>query len=274
MKGVRSDVDRPPRCVTVAGPDSRPGELLGVCHRCARSQKGCSFRMREASAWGKTHVSEEARWDEAAQAFQLVGEDPPLERASTIEAFMTRKSTTPLFLPDPDEVEAEVERKAEEKEKAKDKASGKAKEKRAEKTKEKAGEKEKGRKKGERKEKGKGKEKEEKEEEDGGEDEEEEKLPATVAEWLKCDAVTALSDRERERPPTRMIDVLAAMSKEKKKETEKAMEELEAAFAKARKLQDEWGLLKGLMGYWEEKGDWDTRKVESVMSELERKSKK
>ena len=106
------------------------------------------------------------------------------------------------------------------------------------------------------------------------EDEEEEKLPATVAEWLKCDAVTALSDRERERPPTRMIDVLAAMSKEKKKETEKAMEELEAAFAKARKLQDEWGLLKGLMGYWEEKGDWDTRKVESVMSELERKSKK
>ena len=274
MKGVRSDVDRPPRCVTVAGPDSRPGELLGVCHRCARSQKGCSFRMREASAWGKTHVSEEARWDEAAQAFQLVGEDPPPERASTIEAFMTRKSTTPLFLPDPDEVEAEVERKAEEKEKAKDKATGKAKEKGAEKTKEKAGEKEKGRKKGERKEKGKGKEKEEKEEEDGGEDEEEEKLPATVAEWLKCDAVTALSDRERERPPTRMIDVLAAMSKEKKKETEKAMEELEAAFAKARKLQDEWGLLKGLMGYWEEKGDWDTRKVESVMSELERKSKK
>ena len=274
MKGVRSDLDRPPRCVTVAGPNSRPGELLGVCHRCARSQKGCSFRMREASAWGKTHVSEEARWDEAAQAFQLVGEDPPLERASTIEAFMTRKSTTPLFLPDPDEVEAEVERKAEEKEKAKDKATGKAKEKGAEKMKEKAGEKEKGRKKGERKEKGKGKEKEEKEEEDGGEDKEEEKLPATVAEWLKCDAVTALSDRERERPPTRMIDVLAAMSKEKKKETEKAMEELEAAFAKARKLQDEWGLLKGLMGYWEEKGDWDTRKVESVMSELERKSKK
>ena len=79
-------------------------------------------------------MSEEARWDEAAQAFQLVGEDPPPERASTIEAFMTRKSTTPLFLPDPDEVEAEVERKAEEKEKAKDKASGKAKEKRAEKT--------------------------------------------------------------------------------------------------------------------------------------------
>ena len=272
MKGVRSDVDRPPRCVTVAGPNSQPGELLGVCHRCARSQKGCSFRMREASAWGKTHVSEEARWDEAAQGFQLVGGDPPPERASTIEAFMTRKSTTPLFLPDPDEVEAEVERKAEEKEKAKDKASGKAKEKRAEKTKEKAGEKEKGRKKGERKEKGKGKEKEEKGEEE--EDEEEEKLPATVAEWLKCDAVTALSDRERERPPTRMIDVLAAMSKEKKKETEKAMEELEAAFAKARKLQDEWGLLKGLMGYWEEKGDWDTRKVESVMSELERKSKK
>ena len=219
-------------------------------------------------------MSEEVRWDEAAQAFQLVGEDPLPKRVSTIEAFMTRKSTTPLFLPDPDEVEAEVERKAEEKEKAKDKASGKAKEKRAEKTKEKAGEKEKGRKKGERKEKGKGKEKEEKEEEDGGEDEEEEKLPTTVAEWLKCDAVTALSDRERERPPTRMIDVLAAMSKEKKKETEKAMEELEAAFAKARKLQDEWGLLKGLMGYWEEKGDWDTRKVESVMSELERKSKK
>ena len=211
-------------------------------------------------------MSEEARWDEAAQAFQLVGEDPPLERASTIEAFMTRKSTTPLFLPDPDEVEAEVEGPAEEKEKEK----AAVKEKRAEKTKEKAGEKEKGRKKGERKEKGKGKEKEE---EDGGEDEEEEKLPATVAEWLKCDAVTALSDRERERPPTRMIDVLAAMSKEKKKETEKAMEELEAAFAKARKLQDEWGLLKGLMGYWEEKGDWDTRKVESVMSELERKSK-
>ena len=230
--------------------------------------------MREASAWGKTHVSEEARWDEAAQAFQLVGEDPPPERASTIEAFMTRKSTTPLFLPDPDEVGAEVERKTEGKEKAKEKATGKAKEKRAEKTKEKAGEKEKERKTGERKEKGKGKEKEEKEEEDGGEDEEEEKLPATVAEWLKCDAVTALSDRERERPPTRMIDVLAAMSKEKKKETEKAMEELEAAFAKARKLQDEWGLLKGLMGYWEEKGDWDTRKVESVMSELERKSKK
>ena len=64
------------------------------------------------------------------------------------------------------------------------------------------------------------------------------------------------------------------LPKEKKKETEKAMEELEAAFAKARKLQDEWGLSKGLMGYWEEKGDWDTRKVESVMSELERKSKK
>ena len=258
--------------MTLAGPGSRPGEPLGVCHRCAREQKGCSFRSEDAGAWGMTHVSEEVRWDEAAQAFQLVGEDPPLKRASTIEAFMTRKSTTPLFLPDPDEVGAEVERKTEGKEKAKEKATGKAKEKRAEKTKEKAGEKEKGRKKGERKEKGKGKEKEEKEEE--GEDEEEEKLPATVAEWLKCDAVTALSDRERERPPTRMIDVLAAMSKEKKKETEKAMEELEAAFAKARKLQDEWGLLKGLMGYWEEKGDWDTRKVESVMSELERKSKK
>ena len=217
-------------------------------------------------------MSEEARWDEAAQAFQLVGEDPPLERASTIEAFMTRKSTTPLFLPDPDLVEAEVEGPAEEKEKEKAAVKEKRAEKTKEKTKEKAGEKEQGRKKGERKEKGKGKEKEKKEEED--EDEEEEKLPATVAEWLKCDAVTALSDRERERPPTRMIDVLAAMSKEKKKETEKAMEELEAAFAKARKLQDEWGLLKGLMGYWEEKGDWDTRKVESVMSELERKSKK
>ena len=217
-------------------------------------------------------MNEEVRWDEAAQAFQLVEEDPPRERASTIEAFLTRKSTTPLFLPDLDEVEAEVERPAEEKEKEKAAVKEKRAEKTKEKTKEKAGEKEQGRKKGERKEKGKGKEKEKKEEED--EDEEEEKLPATVAEWLKCDAVTALSDRERERPPTRMIDVLAAMSKEKKKETEKAMEELEAAFAKARKLQDEWGLLKGLMGYWEEKGDWDTRKVESVMSELERKSKK
>ena len=61
-----------------------------------------------------THVSKEVRWDEAAQAFQLVGEDPPLKRASTIEAFMTRKSTMLLFLPDPDEVEAEVEQKAEE----------------------------------------------------------------------------------------------------------------------------------------------------------------
>ena len=76
------------------------------------------------------------------------------------------------------------------------------------------------------KEKGKGKEKEEKEEEE--EDEEEEKLPATVAEWLKCDAVTALSDRERERPPTRMIDVLAAMSKEKKKEKKEEEKKEEA----------------------------------------------
>ena len=93
-------------------------------------------------------MSEEVRWDEAAQAFQLVGEDPPLKRASTIEAFMTRKSTTPLFLPDPDEVEAEVEGPAEEKEKEKAAVKEKRAEKTKEKTKEKAGEKEQGRKKG------------------------------------------------------------------------------------------------------------------------------
>ena len=83
--------------MTLAGPGSRPGEPLGVCHRCARAQKGCSFRSEDAGAWGMTHVSEEVRWDEAAQAFQLVGEDPPLKRASTIEAFMTRKSTRAVW---------------------------------------------------------------------------------------------------------------------------------------------------------------------------------
>ena len=206
------------------------------------------------ATWAKRHPWLEVKWDEVVGRFvELEGGRSHSRGRTTVDLTESTGSEEPLFLPDPDEEEKRRKRR------------------KTEEKKEESGELLRG--------KGKGKEvrKEEKEEEEadeGEEEEEEEGLPSTLAEWLKRDAVTALSDRERGRPISRMVDVLAVLAKEKKKESEAAMEELWAVFAKARKAQEELGLLKGLMEYWGGEGDWDIRDVEKVMCELERGQEK